>query len=122
MTERPADTPRLIAVTVDCVDLEGMLTFWSELLSMEGELHEPFGFIQRPGAVSVWLQRVPEPRTGKNRLHLDLVVEDLPALEQRVQALGGGLDGMHEWQGFRWRTCTDPEGNLFDVMQAQAPE
>ena len=54
-----AQPPRLIAVTVDCVDLEGMLAFWSEMLGVEGELHEPFGFIQRPGDVSVWLQRVP---------------------------------------------------------------
>lgn len=117
-----AQTPRLIAVTIDCVDLEGMLAFWSEMLAVEGELHEPFGFIQRPGDVSVWLQRVPEERTGKNRLHLDLVTDDLPALEQRIRELGGDIDGMHEWQGFRWRTCSDPEGNVFDVMQAQAAE
>lgn len=117
-----ADAPRLIAVTIDCVDLEGMLEFWSEMLGIEGELHEPFGFIQRPGDVSVWLQRVPESRVGKNRLHLDLVVEDLPPLEKRIEELGGGIDGMHEWQGFQWRTCIDPEGNLFDVMQAQSAE
>ena len=116
------DTPRFIAVTIDCVDLEGMVAFWSEMIGIEAEVHEPFGFIQRQGQVSIWLQRVPEERRGKNRLHLDLVVEDLPALEERVRELGGGVDGMHEWQGFRWRTCSDPEGNVFDVMQAQTAE
>lgn len=115
-------TPHLIAVTIDCVDLEAMVAFWSELLGIDAEIHEPFGFIQRPGNVSVWLQRVPEPRVGKNRLHLDLVVEDLSALTERVRELGGGVDGMVEWQSFRWRTCSDPEGNLFDVMQAQPSE
>lgn len=117
------DVPRLIAVTIDCVDLEAMLSFWSALLDVEGELHEPFGFIQHlEGGVSVWLQRVPEPRSGKNRLHLDLIVGDLATIERRVEQLGGGLVGIHEWQGFRWRTCSDPEGNLFDVMQAESPE
>lgn len=115
-------SPRLIAVTIDCVDLEGMSRFWSELLGVDADLHEPFGFLQRPGAVSVWLQRVPEARAGKNRLHLDLVTDDLPALEARITELGGGVDGIHEWQGFRWRTCSDPEGNVFDVMEAQSGE
>ena len=117
-----ADPPRLIAVTIDCVDLERMFGFWSQILGIEGELHEPFGFIQRPGNVSVWLQRVPESRVGKNRLHLDLVVDDLHSLEERIEELGGGIDGMHAWQGFQWRTCSDPEGNVFDVMQAQTSD
>jgi predicted enzyme related to lactoylglutathione lyase len=116
--------PRVIAVTIDCADLEGMLAFWSELLDGEAQLEEPFGFIQ-PAAgrgAAVWLQRVPESHSGKNRLHLDLVSQDLTSAERRIEALGGSLDGMHEWHGFRWRTCRDPEGNVFDVMQAQSAE
>ncbi len=120
----PAEAPRLIAVTIDCADLEGMLTFWSELLGGEAQLEEPFGFIQPADGrgAAVWLQRVPETHSGKNRLHLDLVSQDLATAERRVEELGGSLDGIHEWHGFRWRTCRDPEGNVFDVMQGQTAE
>jgi predicted enzyme related to lactoylglutathione lyase len=124
MDSQTADAPRLIAVTIDCVDLEGMLAFWSELLGVEAQLEEPFGFIQPPAGrtAAVWLQRVPEARVGKNRLHIDLVVQDLPALERRIEEMGGSIGEMHEWHGFSWRACLDPEGNVFDVMQAQAAE
>ncbi|HEY5650005.1 MAG TPA: VOC family protein [Acidimicrobiia bacterium] len=116
--------PRLIAVTIDCTDLEAMLAFWSGLLGGETQLEEPFGFIQSPGGrgAAVWLQRVPESHSGKNRLHVDLVSDDLATTEKLIEELGGSLDGIHEWHGFRWRTCRDPEGNVFDVMQGQAAE
>lgn len=118
-----SEAPRLIAVTIDCTDLEGMLAFWSALLGAESQLEEPFGFLQLPkGRTAMWLQRVPESHTGKNRIHVDLVADDLPTTERRVEELGGSLDGIHEWHGYRWRTCRDPEGNLFDVMQAPDPE
>lgn len=67
----------------------------------------------------MWLQQVPEERVGKNRMPLDFVVGDLDAALQRVTALGGGVDERHEWEGFVWDVCTDPEGNVFDIMQAQ---
>ena len=47
---------------------------------------------------------------------LDLVVSDLAGALQRVMSLGGAVG---EWQGFVWDTCTDPEGNVSDIMQAQ---
>ncbi len=72
--------------------------------------------------MTIWLQEVAEEKAGKNRVHLDFVVADLDAAVQRVTALGGGIGDKHEWQGFLWRTCTDPEGNVFDIMQAQQPE
>lgn len=114
-------TPGLLATTIDCVDLEGMTTFWSTLLDVDAEIHEPFGFLA-PGEgrrVTLWLQRVPEPREGKNRLHLDFVVADLDAACARVQELGGSVGESGSWLNFSWRTCADPEGNVFDIMQAQ---
>lgn len=116
--------PVQIATTVDCKDLQLMLDFWTSLLAIEGEIHEQFGFIgPAPGRTgSIWLQQVPEPKQGKNRVHLDFVAEDLAAVEARVVELGGSVLEIQEWQDFRWRVCADPEGNLFDIMQAQAPE
>lgn len=124
MSDSGSGVPRQIAVTVDCTDLEVQFAFWTEFLGLTGQIDEPFGFIPAPEGRNgaIWLQRVPERREGKNRLHLDFVVEDLPAAERRVEALGGTIHSMGTWREFTWRTCADPEGNLFDVMQSQLME
>ncbi len=116
-------TPALLATTIDCVDLEGMTDFWGTLLGVEHQVHEPFGFLapSEGRRATIWLQRVPEERVGKNRVHLDLVARDLAAACRRVVALGGSLGDERSWREFRWRTCLDPEGNEFDIMQAQDP-
>jgi predicted enzyme related to lactoylglutathione lyase len=116
--------PKLIATTIDCADLETMTRFWAELLGVDHAIHDHFGFLAHAGdrKVTLWLQKVDDERVGKNRLHLDFVVQDLAATLGRVTALGGGVGDQHEWRGFVWRTCTDPEGNVFDIMQAQTPD
>ena len=115
--------PLLVAVTIDCNDLEAMTTFWCGLLGVEvAHVEEPFSFLTHAPdrKVTVWLQRVEEPRVGKNRLHLDFAVLDLEATEQRIVELGGALRERQSFHEFVWRVCEDPEGNLFDVMQAPA--
>jgi predicted enzyme related to lactoylglutathione lyase len=65
----------------------------------------------------VGFQRVPETKTGKNRVHLDLLVDDLDAATE-VEALGGRWlepGQTRELEGFRWRCMADPEGNEFDL-------
>ena len=121
--ERKAEVPVLIAATIDCSDLEGMTRFWGELLDVEFKTVEHFGFLAHAPdrKVTLWLQRVTEPKEGKNRVHLDFVVPDMEASLERVRSLGGGVGERHEWEGFIWTTCTDPEGNVFDIMQAQQP-
>lgn len=117
----PDPTPALIASTIDCHDLEGMTAFWGGLLGVETTISEPIGFLahQSERRVTIWLQRVDDAFVGKNRVHLDFVVGDLEATMDRVADLGGAVGDEHEWEGFRWRTCADPEGHLFDVMQAR---
>lgn len=114
-------TPKLIASTIDCNDLEGMTSFWGALLGVETQIHEHFGFLAHAEdrKVTLWLQKVEEPRVGKNRVHLDFVADDLDAAVARVVELGGSVGESQEWHGFSWRTCSDPEGNVFDIMQAQ---
>ena len=118
---RRADVPVMIAVTIDCNGLEEMTRFWGELLDVEFTIVEHFGFLAHAPdrKVTIWLQHVPEERVGKNRVHLDFVVSDLDSALERVRTLGGGVHDQHTWQGFLWTTCSDPEGNVFDIMQAQ---
>ena len=118
------DVPLLVAVTLDCNDLEAMTAFWSGLLGVEvAHVEEPFSFLAHAHdrKVTVWLQRVPEPRVGKNRIHLDFAVPDLETTEQRILELGGRLGERQSFHEFVWRVCEDPEGNVFDVMQAPQP-
>ena len=68
--------------------------------------------------LTVGFQRVPDTKAGKNRLHLDLVVDDLDEATAEVEKLGGRWlepGTTRELEGFRWRCMADPEGNEFDI-------
>ncbi len=56
--------------------------------------------------------RVPEPRTGKNRIHVDLRAADLQAEVDRVAALGATKVGEFDEYGAKRVTLADSEGNL----------
>ena len=62
-------------------------------------------------------QAVPEPKTGKNRVHLDLHVgaDRRSEVVERLVGLGGTV----LWEGQEgpstWVTMADPEGNEFCV-------
>jgi hypothetical protein len=63
------------------------------------------------------LQRVPEPKAGKNRMHLDIVVEDIEPEVQRLQELGAHRidEGVKSFGGTSWVRMLDPEQNEFCV-------
>ncbi len=65
----------------------------------------------------ILFQAVPEPKTVKNRVHLDLLVgpEGQDAEVQRLVGLGATVKGVHEGDEGRWTLLADPEGNEFDV-------
>ena len=66
---------------------------------------------------------VPEPKTVKNRLHLDLVPVDRPRAAEvaRLTALGATLVADHRRpDGTGWVTLADPEGNEFCVLRSAA--
>ena len=67
------------------------------------------------GGPSLAFQQVPEAKTVKNRLHLDLAADDPGALIARVLDLGGSRLADHEISGFRWTVLADPAGNEFCV-------
>ena len=62
-------------------------------------------------------QAVPESKTVKNRVHLDLLVgpEAHDAEVERLVALGATVLGVHDGDGGSWTLLADPEGNEFDV-------
>ena len=66
------------------------------------------------------LQRVPDVKRQKNRLHLDLRTPDLEAEIARVVDLGAALltSQPNLEDGWRWHTLADPDGNGFCVLAA----
>jgi hypothetical protein len=56
-----------------------------------------------------WFTSVPEPRSAKNRLHVDLRADDRQAEVTRLVNLGATVLAVYD----RWTTLADPEGNEF---------
>lgn len=105
---------------LDTQDPERLSEFYRELQGIEtlvsygeGQYHALAP--NREGLMLV-LQKVPEPKVGKNRAHFDIVVDDLDAMptESSSWAARGWSPGTtHELEGFSWRCMRDPEGNEF---------
>jgi len=115
---------RLGWIQIDCADPLRLATFWGAMLgqAFDQPLGEPVHYIglvpTTPGAAIVSFQRVPEAKAVKNRLHLDIEVDDVDVAAARVVELGGSIapgDDFHEY-GFSWRLAADPEGNEFCLI------
>jgi predicted enzyme related to lactoylglutathione lyase len=63
------------------------------------------------------IQHVDDPTSGKNRIHLDLVAEDLDATRDELLAAGATLVAERGDESFRWVTLADPQGNQFCIAK-----
>ena len=112
-------------VTFDAVDAKALGTFWSEALGqpLDDGAEVWFASINfRPGGAAAgpaWLfTQVPEPKTAKNRMHLDLLCEDRLSEAARLVALGATkVREVDEWD-HQWTVMSDPEGNEFCISNA----
>jgi predicted enzyme related to lactoylglutathione lyase len=106
--------------TLDCDDIDVATAFWSWLLGvnviLDGGTARYLGPEEGPPIMS--LQQVSESRVGKNRMHLDLITDDLEQVVAEVQQHGGSrLAGPNEIPVGRWYVMADPEGNEFCMVQ-----
>ena len=113
-----AATPKVSAIMMDCTDMDEMVTFWGSLLDLEvGATYPEFVFMSpvAEGGPSLGFQLVPEEKTVKNRVHVDLAAENREAVVAKIIELGGMRIHDHGDEAFKWTTCADPQGNEFDV-------
>ena len=107
-----------IDVIIDCSDPEALGEFWAEALGYRrAGLFEQY-FVLLPTVREfppVILQRVPEPKTTKARIHIDLRVPDIETEAQRLEALGAHRIDIGQGDNPGWITMADPEGNEFCV-------
>lgn len=129
-------TSRFTELTVDCQDPERLAAFWCAVLD--------FKVIDRsedkveigswvPGIEEIRARqmpptmqfiRVPEGKTVKNRLHLDVSPIDASTEDEVNRLLGLGATRTNVGQGpdRSWVVMADPEGNEFDVVRTLAPQ
>jgi hypothetical protein len=138
-----------LQVVIDCADPAALAGFWAQVLGYERQppppgfddweswarssgipperwnaydaLVDPAGHGPR-----VFFQRVPEPKTVKNRVHLDVHPEldgaegaerwpAVLAFVEGLETLGARRGREYDEFGTRWIAVLDPEGNEFDV-------
>ena len=111
---------RIGSVVVDCNEFDRMSAFWQEALHYlpRGPAEDGWVVLRDPEGrnVSVALQQVPEPRSGKNRLHLDLYTDDQAGEVERLLGIGATRFPRTPEPDDDFIVLEDPEGNLFCVI------
>lgn len=113
---------RLHQVVVDAHDPARLARFWAALLGGE-PIHRELGWshVEPPGVVRMSFQPVPEVKVIKNRLHLDLEVDDIGTATAEAVALGATRAGdlVTDEQG-SFQVMRDLEGNEFCFVRPAA--
>jgi predicted enzyme related to lactoylglutathione lyase len=113
-------TDASIGLVLDCSEPEALARFWSQALGLDefGTIGSYVVLVSSSGALPRFLlQKVDEPKVGKNRMHLDIETPDVEGEVGRLEALGARrleADTRSE-HGFSWVVMADPEGNEFCV-------
>jgi hypothetical protein len=108
--EVPAD--RMHGLVVDCADPPALATWWAGVYDAPVKVNaDDWATVENvPGMpiLTMDFTKVPEPKTGKNRIHWDMTVAHLQPLLDAGATLLRAKDGE-----IRWHVLADPEGNEF---------
>lgn len=112
-------------LVLDCADPDRLAEFWSAALGYTtlGGAGSYVLLVDEGGTQpKLLLQRVPEPKTRKNRMHLDIECHDVAGEAVRLEALGATrVEGPMSEHGSTWIVMHDPEGNEFCVCDGGQP-
>lgn len=127
-------TSKLTELAIDCADPHALARFWCSVLDYEvqdaddetvsiGSPAMPEGRNHLgPVPVTLTFARVPEDKTVKNRLHLDVNPTDREQDEEVRRLLDLGARHADVGQGdTNWVVLADPEGNEFCVLASRWP-
>ena len=120
---------RIQSVCIDSSDPESAATFWEQALGWRRTHSDPNEVVLEPPAGSpendvvpdILFLRVPEGKTVKNRLHLDLRPLDQAAEVARLEGLGARRISVGQGEDATWVVMADPDGNEFCVLRALRP-
>ena len=132
-------TASIKSITFDCARPARLARFWAAALGYSVRAYDadeierlrargihdveddPSVAIDPPAGrgPTLFFTKVPEPKTVKNRVHLDLrPAEDMDAEVARLTELGAAVVRVRQEDDRRWTVMADPEGNEFCVEEA----
>ena len=116
---------RISHTSFDARDAYAQSVFWSQVLDFTQDPddpnepdHEECLIMSRDRGQFLLFITVPDGKTVKNRVHLDLLPADRTCEEEAERLLGLGATQLadHRRPGGGWITLADPEGNEFCVL------
>jgi len=113
---------RWYTLVVNATDPARLARWWAEVLDFRVLYEAPDEVVisrdekTYPGLVFV---PVPEAKTGKNRLHIDLNPDDQEAEVERLVNMGARQVDVGQGDEVSWVVLADPEGNEFCVLRAR---
>jgi catechol 2,3-dioxygenase-like lactoylglutathione lyase family enzyme len=123
-------TARVRNITFDCADPYRLARFWSQVTGLQEDPEDPnlpedqeAALVGPDGQANLLFIRVPEAKTVKNRVHLDLMPTDRTRDQEveRLLGLGATLVADHRRpDGSGWAVLADPEGNELCIERSAA--
>ena len=125
-------TARVSHTTIDCRDAYALSSWWKGVLDyvdIEGDPnlpgHDECMIVSRDGSHRLLFIEVPEPKVGKNRIHLDLEPVAGTRDDELVRLLAHGAVEVADLRGrfgpgSGWVVLADPEGNEFCILRGAA--
>jgi hypothetical protein len=107
-----------VDIVIDCIDPDSLAAFWAAALGYrDAGRYEQYAILLPPDVAHppVLLQKVPEPKRVKNRVHLDIRTPDVPSEVVRLEGLGARRIDLGQGEGRDWVPMADPQGNEFCV-------
>ena len=117
-------------ICIDSTDPSRVATFWQEALGWRRTYDSPAEIALEPPAGSpedgvspdILVLRVPEEKSVKNRLHIDLRPDDQAAEVARLESLGARRVSVGQGDDATWVVLEDPGGNEFCVLRVLTAE
>jgi catechol 2,3-dioxygenase-like lactoylglutathione lyase family enzyme len=111
----------VFGLSIDCADAAKLAQFWADVLGRQVNPQPTAEFAAIDADDSAHgprlaFHRVPEAKTVKNRLHLDLISSEFASEADRLLSLGATRVNDVEQGGAHWTTFLDPQGNEFDLI------
>jgi catechol 2,3-dioxygenase-like lactoylglutathione lyase family enzyme len=117
---------RISELVIDCVDMEKLAAFWSEVLGYEElgreddeiEIGPPGAGVGGPQPTLIFSPST-DPRPAKLRLHIDVnpTDRDQEAELERLLSLGARKADIGQTGEESWHVLQDPEGNEFCLLR-----
>jgi predicted enzyme related to lactoylglutathione lyase len=113
-------------ITIDCANAYELAGFWSQVTGQPISEHDfpgdPEALVELPNGTGLLFIQVPEAKSVKNRVHLDLRPDTTRDAEvERLLGIGATLvSDMRRPDGKGWVVLADPEGNEFCVERSAA--